>query len=340
MINSNQFLLDSGFWGFFYKILTPVEWLQTWVMKLVHDFLVLLGMNEIGVSWVISIICLVLLVQACIFPLFYKQMKSMRKLQALQPKMQRIQNKYKGKKDQASKEALQREMMKLYQDNDANPAGSCLPLLIQSPVFMSMFYTLSAIPYIASGVKKESLGAFDQATAQQFTQTDVFGIVSVTDNFTSAAIAGKIVIGVFVFLMCFCLWFTTYFSMKRNMNPEAMVGQAAMMQKSMLWLFPIMYIFSGIAMPFAVLVYWLTNNVCNLGRTIWQSYAFPTPGSPAAKAKEERDHTRENARRAKAGLPSLEEEELAKAKAVAEQREAQGYQRVQPQRKNRSARKK
>ena len=79
---------------------------------------------------------LVLVVQACIFPLFYKQMKSMRKMQALAPKMQRIQNKYKGKTDQASREAMSRETMKLYQDNDVNPAGSCLPMLIQGPVFM------------------------------------------------------------------------------------------------------------------------------------------------------------------------------------------------------------
>ena len=333
MINQNQFFLDSGFWGFFYKILTPIEWLQTWILKIVHDFFVLLGMNEVGVSWVLAVIALVLVVQACIFPLFYKQIKSMRKMQALAPKMQRIQNKYKGKTDQASKEAMSREMMKLYQDNDANPAGSCLPLLIQSPVFMSMFYTLSAIPYIASGVKKESLGAFDQATAQQFTQTDVFGIVSVTDNFNSADIAGKVVIGIFVALMCFCLWFTTYFSMKRNTPTASMNKQAESMQKMMLWLFPVMYIFSGVTMPFAVLVYWLTNNVCNLVRTFWQVMYFPTPGSPAAEDKEKRDYRHENERRAKAGLPSLEEEELQKAKEAAERRDAKGYQRVQPQRK-------
>lgn len=158
-MNSNEFLLDSGFWGFLYKILTPVEWLQTWIMKIVHDFFVMLGVSPIGVSWVLAIIILVLVVQACIFPLFYKQMKSMRKMQALAPKMQRIQNKYKGKTDQASREAMSRETMKLYQDNDVNPAGSCLPMLIQGPVFMSMFYTLSAIPYIANG-KRDALGAF------------------------------------------------------------------------------------------------------------------------------------------------------------------------------------
>ena len=268
-MNSNEFLLDSGFWGFLYKILTPVEWLQTWIMKIVHDFFVMLGMSPIGVSWVLAIIILVLVVQACIFPLFCKQMKSMRKMQALAPKMKRIQNKYKGKTDQASKEAMSRETMKLYQDNDANPAGSCLPMLIQGPVFMSMFYTLSAIPYIANG-KRGALGAFDVATAKQFTQTDVFGIVSVTDNFSRAATSGKVVIGTFVFLMCFCLWFMQYFNMKRNMPAASMNKQAETMQKAMLWLFPVMYIFSGATMPFAVLVYWLTNNVCNLCRTLWQ----------------------------------------------------------------------
>ena len=331
-MNSNEFLLDSGFWGFLYKILTPVEWLQTWIMKIVHDFFVMLGVSPIGVSWVLAIIILVLVVQACIFPLFYKQLKSMRKMQALAPKMQRIQNKYKGKTDQASREAMSRETMKLYQDNDVNPAGSCLPMLIQGPVFMSMFYTLSAIPYIANG-KRDALGAFDVATAKQFTQTDVFGIVSVTDNFTSAAASGKAVIGIFVFLMCFCLWFMQYFSMKRNMAAASMNKQTETMQKAMLWLFPVMYIFSGVAMPFAVLVYWLTNNVCNLCRTLWQVYAFPTPGSPAAADKEKRDHRNENARRAKAGLPSLEEEALAKAKEEAERKATQGYQRQQPVRK-------
>ena len=137
-MNQDQFLLDSGFWGWLYKLLYPVEWLMTQIMAGFHRFMVMLGMNEIGFSWVMSIVFLVIVVQACVFPLFYKSMKGMRKMQAqmavLQPKMQRIQNKYKGKNDPASKEALQREMMKLYQDNDANPMGGCtsmLPMFVQ-----------------------------------------------------------------------------------------------------------------------------------------------------------------------------------------------------------------
>ncbi|KAA8816583.1 membrane protein insertase YidC [Bifidobacterium callitrichos] len=331
MINQDQFLLDSGFWGWMYKILTPVEWLMTQIMNIFHEFLSLF-MPRVGVSWVLSIIFLVLVVHACIFPIYYKQMKSMRKMQAIQPKMMRIQNKYKGKTDQASKEAMSREMMKLYQDNDANPAGSCLPLLVQGPVFMCMFYTLSAIPFIARG-KRAALGAFDVATAKEFAQSKVFGLVSVTDVFGTADITGKVFIGIFVVLMIACMVFMQWINMKKNMNPATMTGQAATMQKTMLWIFPLMYVFSGATMPFAVLVYWLTNNVCNLLRTFWQMYAFPTPGSPAADAKEIRDHKRENERRAKAGQMSLEEEELQKAKEDAERKVNEGYQRQQPQRK-------
>ena len=70
-MNSNEFLLDSGFWGFLYKILTPVEWLQTWIMKIVHDFFVMLGERPIGVSWVLAIIIQELVEHACIFTLNY-----------------------------------------------------------------------------------------------------------------------------------------------------------------------------------------------------------------------------------------------------------------------------
>ncbi len=377
---SDNFLLDSGFWGWLYKLLTPVEWLMTQVMYWFHKLLTLIGMPAVGLSWVLSIIFLVIVVQACVFPLFYKQMKSMRGMQAIQPKMMKIQNKYKGKNDPASKEAMQREMMKLYKDNNANPAGSCLPMLIQGPVFMCMFYVLSAIPYIARGKrqremmklykdnnanpagsclpmliqgpvfmcmfyvlsaipyiargKRAPLGAFDVATAQEFSSTTFFG-TKVSDTFTTAGTSGKIVIGIFVFAMCACLWYMQWNTMRRNTAPASMNKQTERMQKMMLWIFPVMYIFSGVAMPFAVLVYWLANNICNLLRSFWQLHEFPTPGSPAAEDKEKRDHDNENKRRAAKGLPSIEEEKLLEAKQEAERKASQGHQRQQPQRKNR-----
>lgn len=331
MYNQTEFLLDKGLFGWFYRILTPVEWLMTQIMVYFHKFLTLLGMKEVGVSWVFSIIFLVLVVHACVLPAFIKSMKGMRAMQAIAPKIKHIQAKYKGKTDPASKEAMQREMMKLYQDNHANPAGSCLPMLIQGPAFMSMWYTLSVIPYIARG-HHAALGAFDQVTAQQFVKTHVFG-VGTADTFMSADTTGKIVIAIFIVLMCAAMWYMQFNNLRKNLPRESMQGSQYRIQQMMTWGFPLIYVFSGFTFPFAVLVYWLTNNIVNMLRSIWQVYTFPTPGSPAAEEKEKRDYERENARRERNNLPSLEEEALQKAREEAQRREVEGYQRKQPQRK-------
>ena len=331
MFNQDHFLLDNGIWGWFYKILTPVEWLMTQVMSLFHKLFVLIGMNEIGFSWVLSIVFLVLVVHACIFPAFIKSIKGMRNMQAIAPKMKKIQQKYKGKSDPASKEAMQREMMKLYQENNANPAGSCLPMMIQGPAFMSIWYTLSVIPFIARG-KHAPLGAFDIATAQQFVKTHVFG-VGVSDTFMTVQAGGKVVIVIFVILMCAAMWYMQFNNIRKNLPPESKQGPQYTMQKLMMWGFPLIYVFSAFALPFAMLVYWLVNNIMNMLRSIWQVYAFPTPGSPAAEEKEERDYKKESERRKREGLPSIEEEKLQQAREVAKRREAEGFQRKQPTRK-------
>lgn len=334
MFNQDHFLLDNGIWGWFYKILTPVEWLMTQVMSLFHKLFVLIGMNEIGFSWVLSIVFLVLVVHACIFPAFIKSIKGMRNMQAIAPKMKKIQQKYKGKSDHASKEAMQREMMKLYQENNANPAGSCLPMMIQGPAFMSIWYTLSVIPFIARG-KHTALGAFDVATAQQFVKTHVFG-VGVSDTFMTVQAGGKVVIVIFVILMCAAMWYMQFNNIRKNLPPESKQGPQYTMQKLMMWGFPLIYVFSAFALPFAMLVYWLVNNIMNMLRSIWQVYAFPTPGSPAAEEKEKRDYKNESERRKREGLPSIEEEKLQKAREEAKRRESEGFQRKQPTRKRKN----
>lgn len=335
MFNQDNFLLDNGPWGWFYKILTPVEWLMTQVMALFHKLFVLIGMNEIGFSWVLSIVFLVLVVHACIFPAFIKSIKGMRNMQAIAPKMKKIQQKYKGKNDSASKEAMQREMMKLYQENNANPAGSCLPMMIQGPAFMSIWYTLSVIPFIARG-KHAALGAFDVATAQQFVKTHVFG-VGVSDTFMTVQAGGKVVIVIFVILMCAAMWYMQFNNIRKNLPPESKQGPQYTMQKLMMWGFPLIYVFSAFALPFAMLVYWLVNNIMNMLRSIWQVYAFPTPGSPAAEEKEERDYKKESERREREGLPSIEEEKLQQAREEAKRRESEGFQRKQPNRKRKTS---
>jgi YidC/Oxa1 family membrane protein insertase len=99
------------------------------VLKFIH--------NNLGVSWGFSIVLLTFAIRALLLPLTLKQFKSMQKLQQLQPELKAIQAKYKE-----DKQRQQQELMKFYQENKVNPLGSCLPLVAQIPVFISLFYML------------------------------------------------------------------------------------------------------------------------------------------------------------------------------------------------------
>src|SRR5947209_7206300 len=93
--------------------------------------------NSIGVPWGWSIVLLTVVIRALLVPLTLKQFHSMQRLQQLQPQLKAIQTKYKD-----DKQRQQQEMMKFYKENQVNPLGSCLPLLAQLPVFISLFYML------------------------------------------------------------------------------------------------------------------------------------------------------------------------------------------------------
>ena len=92
-------LLDRGFFGWFYTILRPIEAAMAYVIKFFHDVLTAIGLSGAqGLAWSIAVMLLVVLVKLIILPLFVRQMLSMRKMQALQPQLQKIQKKYKAKR--------------------------------------------------------------------------------------------------------------------------------------------------------------------------------------------------------------------------------------------------
>ena len=93
--------------------------------------------DDAGLSWGGAIIALTVFVRALLIPLTYKQLKGMRALQALQPQIKEIQAKYKN-----DKQRMQQEMMRFYQENKVNPFASCIPLIAQLPVFITLFYVL------------------------------------------------------------------------------------------------------------------------------------------------------------------------------------------------------
>lgn len=109
--------------------LNPLEDAVIWVLDRFHDNL------HLSYGW--AIVVLVLCVRAALVPLVIKQYRSMRQMQVLAPQIKEMQRKYKG-----DKKKQQEELMRLYQENNANPFASCLPLAAQIPVFLGLYYGL------------------------------------------------------------------------------------------------------------------------------------------------------------------------------------------------------
>ena len=111
------------------NIFQPLINVFEWILLRFHD--------DIGLGWGLSIISMTVLVRACLLPLTFKQFKSMQALATHAPEMKKLQERYKH-----DKERLNQEMMKFYRENKINPAASCLPLVAQLPVFLSLYYML------------------------------------------------------------------------------------------------------------------------------------------------------------------------------------------------------
>ena len=106
----------------FDAILHPFAWALAWLWVWIHDFLVLVGMSSgSGMAWVLSIVLLTILVRIAIIPLFLKQIRSSRAMQAIQPEMRKIQEKYKGKKDQVSRQKMMEETQALQRKHKVSP---------------------------------------------------------------------------------------------------------------------------------------------------------------------------------------------------------------------------
>ena len=111
------------------NVLQPLIDVANAILEFWHD--------DVGFSWGVSIIMLTVVVRLAILPLTFKQVRSMQELQRLQPEMKRIQERYKE-----DRQRMNQEMMKLYQEHKVNPLGSCLPILLQLPFFIALFYLL------------------------------------------------------------------------------------------------------------------------------------------------------------------------------------------------------
>jgi YidC/Oxa1 family membrane protein insertase len=321
----------------FGTLLAPFKWLVSAIMVGFHDGLSAIGMPAAnGWTWTLSIIGLVLVIRAALIPVFVKQIKAQRGMQLLQPDLKKLQDKYKGKTDQLSRQAMAQEQMAMYKKHGTNPFSACLPMLIQMPFFFALFQVLSGITTAAT--KGEGIGAMSHDQVVQFDESSIFGaplsasLLHGLPNGTGNQVSVTVLTIVMILAMTASQFITQKQIMAKNMSEEAMASPFMRQQKMMLYILPIVFGVGGINFPIGVLIYWTTTNLWTMAQQFFVIRRMPTPGSPAAKALEER--------RAAKGLPSLP---LTGArKADAEAAAAAGAtavvarsQRVQPQRKNR-----
>ncbi|OLT54440.1 membrane protein insertase YidC [Cellulosimicrobium sp. CUA-896] len=272
----------------FFAFLYPIEWVVAWIMYLCHQGLTLLGFSDgPGTAWVLSIVGLVIIIRILLIPLFFKQIKASRGMQLLQPEMQAIQKKYKGKTDPASREAMSRETMDLYRKHGTNPFASCLPILLQSPIFFALFRVLNGLVPISQG-DSDPIGPIDASVASDIESSTVFG-AQLSDIFLRTDdLQSRIVIAVLIIAMSATTFFTQRQLTMKNMPKAALEGPMAQTQKMMLYLFPFIFAVSGVNFPVGVLVYWTTTNLWSMGQQFYTIRRMPAPGSEAERQLKER----------------------------------------------------
>jgi YidC/Oxa1 family membrane protein insertase len=193
-------------------------------------------------SWGFGIIMLTFTIRLLILPLTFRSVKSMQKLQVLQPEMKKIQERYKE-----DRQRMNQEMMKFYQENKVNPLGSCLPLLLQIPFFIALFELLRSDSF------KDELGDY----------ASFFFIPDLAENLT-----GEPLILAFMIVL--------YVGTQLIASVITMVGGDKTQQRIM---FALPFVFTIFIINFeaGLIVYWITTNVWTIGQQLVVRKLYPKP---------------------------------------------------------------
>ena len=226
--------------------LRPIENIMTTVLEWIH--------STLGLPWAWAIIVLTLMVRIVIVPLTVKQIRSMQHLQAHAPELKALQQKYKH-----DKQRMNEEVMKFYRENKINPAASCLPILVQIPVFISLYYVLRN---------------FEKTTLTHYPGSDLgwLGIVpNITDNITDHW-SGWLLLVVYVVSQV-----ASTFFMSTTMDPR---------QRWIFMALPLVFVLFIVnaSFPVGLLLYWVTTNLWTVGQGLVTRRLMPKPQAPAKRS--------------------------------------------------------
>lgn len=307
-------------------ILWPFKWIVSAILWVFHTIFTAIGMDPAsGLTWVPAIIGLTLVMRTLTIPLFLKQIKSMRGMQELQPELAKLQKKYKGKTDQLSRQAMAQEQMELYRKTGSNPLASCLPILVQMPIFFGLFQVLNGVPKAAA--QNEGILVLTPQMVKQFHDAFIFNQVPLFSTMMKPGDGNHAmtiaVAAILVILMTLSMFYSQKQLGAKNMSDAAKESPMYRQQQIMLYVFPLIFLISGINFPIGVLVYWTISNFWSVGQQWWVIRNNPTPGSQAEREL--------NERRAAKGLPPVGKTKEEHERELAEARErATRGQRQQP----------
>lgn len=180
-------------------------------------------LNGVFNNYGLAIIFFTLIIKFALLPLTLKQTKSMKAMQDIQPEMKKIQDKYKD-----DKEKQQQEMMKLYQENDVNPAAGCLPMILQLVILIPLYRSILSLQEVMGESVFLWIGRLTDGSLAEPDPALVIinGLAMVAQTFITQKISGS-------------------------------GGQSS----TMMWIMPIFIVFIGFQLPSGLLLYWLTSTV-------------------------------------------------------------------------------
>jgi YidC/Oxa1 family membrane protein insertase len=248
----------------------------------VFDHVLVFFHDSVGFSWGMSIIALTVVVRAVLLPLTLKQFKSMQSLQRLAPEIKALQEKYKD-----DKQRLNQEMMKFYQENKVNPFGSCLPLVLQLPVFFSLFYMLrkDLKVDICPGIIEYAAQHNTTVTHVTCNQVDPGSASFLFINDLTARATGATLAILLILYVGSQLLSSVLMSVTADRN-----------QRFIMIALPFVFVPFIQSFPAGLLVYWITTNLWTVGQqyVIRRTAGLPVRGAPvptgaaAAVAKTDR----------------------------------------------------
>jgi YidC/Oxa1 family membrane protein insertase len=198
-------------------------------------------------------------------------------MRLLQPELKTLQDKYKGKTDPLSRQAMAQEQMALYKKHGTNPFSACLPMLVQLPFFFALFQVLAGIS--AAAGQGEGIGAMSAEQVRQFDESTIFGaplsasVLHGGGNQTAVWILSIVMI----LAMTAAQFITQRQIMARNVSDDAVASPVMRQQKVLLYSLPVVFGVGGIVFPIGVLIYWTTTNLWTMGQQFFVG-GPPAPG--------------------------------------------------------------